>query len=341
VEGGEDPRLKSERFQELDVLRGVAALFVVLFHYSGHVEMYFGDFPFRFEAGKYGVSLFFCVSGFVIFWTLERSKTLSDFAFSRFSRLYPTYWAAILLWWLVTVVVFKEKFWPLAYYANLTMLQSFVGIPDLSEPFWTLGIELAFYCWMAVLFRAGWLKHIVPICVGWLVASAVWARTGEVEVWRTYLVLQYAPFFTAGIMFYLMRGSVRREYVLVIALAWLVVTMRGGLTGAMVATSCFAAMALAISGGLRWLVNPVTVMLGTVSYALYVTHSLAIPVLTSLHEAGMPSVTSVPLMVLAAIGLAAAVTYGIEKPAMRALRAWWNERYFGRTISATTTQSRI
>jgi peptidoglycan/LPS O-acetylase OafA/YrhL len=323
VEGGEDPRLKSERFQELDVLRGIAALFVVLFHYSGHVEMYFGDFPFRFEAGKYGVSLFFCVSGFVIFWTLERSKTLSDFAFSRFSRLYPTYWAAIVLWGIVMVGIFGEPFWLTGYTVNATMLQSFVGVGDLSEPFWTLGIELAFYFWMAVLFRAGWLKHIVPICVAWLVAAAVWARLGEVEVWRTYLVLPYAPYFTAGIMFYLLRSSVRRAYVLAIALAWLVVVMRSGLTGAMVATTCFAAMALAISGGLRWLVNPVTVMLGTVSYALYVTHSLAIPVLTVLHQAGVPSVISVPMMMLAAVGLAAAVTYGIEQPAMRWLRGWW------------------
>jgi peptidoglycan/LPS O-acetylase OafA/YrhL len=315
--------LKNDRFLELDVLRGVAALFVVLFHYSIHTVKYFGDFPFRFEAGKYGVSLFFCVSGFVIFWTLERSKTLADFAFSRFSRLYPTYWAAIVLWGVVMVGIFGEPFWITGYAVNATMLQSFVGVGDLSEPFWTLGIELAFYVWMAVLFRAGWLKHIEPICVGWLVASAVWARTGEVEVWRTYLVLQYAPYFTAGIMFYLMRQERRRAYMLVIALAWVVVVLRSGLTGAAVATCCFTAMALAISGGLRWLVNPVTVMLGTVSYALYVTHSLAIPVLTSLNHSGVPSVISVPAMMLAAVGLAAAVTYGIERPAMRGLRGWW------------------
>lgn len=313
-----------ERFRELDVLRGIAALSVVLFHYTGHAAK-LGDFPF-FSAGKYGVSLFFCVSGFVIFWTLERSKSLADFAFSRFTRLYPTYWTAILLWWLVTVVIFHEKFWPLAYYVNLTMLQSFVGIPDLSEPFWTLGIELAFYFWMAVLFRAGWLKHIVPVCIGWLVASAVWTKAGEPEAWRTYLVLQYAPYFTAGIMFYLMRRDRQRVYVLVIALAWLVVTMRGGLTGAMVATTCFAAMYAAISGWLGWAVNRVTVMLGTVSYALYVTHSLGVPWLTVLHDAGMASVVSVPAMIVAAIAVAAAVTYGIEQPAMRTMRGWWSHR---------------
>jgi peptidoglycan/LPS O-acetylase OafA/YrhL len=313
----------NDRFLELDVLRGIAALAVVLFHYSIHAVKYFGDFPFRFEAGKYGVSLFFCVSGFVIFWTLERSKTLADFAFSRFSRLYPTYWAAILLWWLVTVVVFGNDFWPLAYAVNVTMLQSFVGVPDLSEPFWTLGIELAFYFWMAVLFRAGLLKHIVPICVGWLMVSAVWARLGEVEVWRTALVLPYAPYFTAGIMFYLMRRERRAIYGLVIALAWLVVTMRSGLTGAMVATACFAAMYAAISGGLSWAVNRATVLLGTVSYALYVTHSLGIPWLTVLHDAGVPSLVAVPVMIVCAVTLATAVTYAVEKPAMTLLRGWW------------------
>src|SRR5262250_3203475 len=75
------------RLEELDVLRGLAALAVVVFHYSGHATRYFTGFPFHFTVGLHGVELFFVISGFVIFMTLERTARLRDFAVSRFSRL--------------------------------------------------------------------------------------------------------------------------------------------------------------------------------------------------------------------------------------------------------------
>ena len=90
---------KNLRLLELDALRGLAALAVVLFHYT----VYYGktvdhaDNPwFRFSYGHYGVMLFFMISGFVILMTLDRTKTVWDFAVARFCRLYPVYWAAML-----------------------------------------------------------------------------------------------------------------------------------------------------------------------------------------------------------------------------------------------------
>jgi len=59
-----------QRYYELDAIRGIAALMVVLFHYTvgyGQIYGYSIDPAFTFELGKYGVLLFFMVSGFVIF----------------------------------------------------------------------------------------------------------------------------------------------------------------------------------------------------------------------------------------------------------------------------------
>lgn len=50
--------------------------------------------PLRF--GGYGVPLFFVISGYVVFMTLDRSKTGSQFALSRLSRLCPAYWVSML-----------------------------------------------------------------------------------------------------------------------------------------------------------------------------------------------------------------------------------------------------
>src|SRR5258708_28703021 len=102
---------ESGRFEEIDVLRGIAALVVVVFHYSGHCVRYFGDFPFYFTYGRHGVDLFFIVSGFVIYFTLEKSRNWRDFAFSRFSRLYPVYWGALTMVVAINVIVFDGHVW--------------------------------------------------------------------------------------------------------------------------------------------------------------------------------------------------------------------------------------
>ena len=73
-------------------LAGLAALAVVLFHYTvRYDELFTYASPplFRATQGFYGVEFFFGISGFVIFMTLDRSRRAMDFVVSRFSRLWP------------------------------------------------------------------------------------------------------------------------------------------------------------------------------------------------------------------------------------------------------------
>ncbi|UQG59064.1 acyltransferase family protein [Marinobacter sp. M3C] len=79
------------RLGSLDALRGLAALGVVLFHYLPYYhEMYahgFALWPWLnhgLSFGRYGVHLFFILSGFVIFMTLERNAHDGWFGGSRF-----------------------------------------------------------------------------------------------------------------------------------------------------------------------------------------------------------------------------------------------------------------
>jgi len=87
------------RLAQLDALRGVAALLVVGFHYTTRFDQLYGHAGeplLSLPWGHYGVNLFFMISGFVIFMTLERTQRATDFVVSRFSRLYPAYWGALL-----------------------------------------------------------------------------------------------------------------------------------------------------------------------------------------------------------------------------------------------------
>ena len=74
-----NPQKSSTRLFFLDGLRGIAILLVVLYHSFAdwprelpYHEQYADIFLFHF--GKYGVQLFFIISGFVIAMTLENAK---------------------------------------------------------------------------------------------------------------------------------------------------------------------------------------------------------------------------------------------------------------------------
>jgi len=105
--------------------------------------------PLNSSLGHYGVELFFVISGFVILMTLERSRTWRDFTFSRFSRLYPSYWAVVCLTVLLAwTMELPRRFWFGGFVVNLTMIQTFVRWPHLDEVSWSLAVELGFYVLM-------------------------------------------------------------------------------------------------------------------------------------------------------------------------------------------------
>jgi peptidoglycan/LPS O-acetylase OafA/YrhL len=106
---------KPERFYSLDLLRGVAALAVVFWHWQNF--FYVGTQPGPFVSERlplsnvflpfyrYGfiaVDLFFSLSGFVFFWLYSKGVAggtvkWKDFAVLRFSRLYPLHFATLLI----------------------------------------------------------------------------------------------------------------------------------------------------------------------------------------------------------------------------------------------------
>jgi peptidoglycan/LPS O-acetylase OafA/YrhL len=344
---------QSGRFEEIDVLRGLAAVCVVLSHYSTHCLTFFREAPFGFELqtiyGFYAVQLFFIISGFVISLTLERCSSWRDFAFSRFSRLYPTYWAAVTLMVVVNLLVFGKKPWIGGYIVNLTMLQEFIGFANLDNVFWSLTVELAFYAIMGAIFVAGLLPRIEAAAAVWLASACAWSLVDQHLGIRLpafpsrFLVLPHVPFFVAGIAFYRIRIkglSAPRAALLLAALAaagwiegipdvyaapavgWAATLQRVG-----VAAILFAIFGLAASGKVRMAVSPVTLWLGGCSYPLYLIHrNLGFSMMDRLHEIGAPVWLLFILTLVAALTLASALAHLVERPALRAARQWYRMR---------------
>lgn len=159
------------------------------------------------------------ISGFVICMSAWNRPLRSFFA-SRVARLYPAYWAAIVL---VTVVfalpwVAQETVSGSDFLVNLTMLQQPLGADRVLGVCWTLWAELRFYALFAlfVVLPGGGRRRTLLFCAVWTLAAALtdMADLGKEHFLQQLLMPQYAPFFIGGIGLYLVHRN-RRD-----ALAW-------------------------------------------------------------------------------------------------------------------------
>ncbi len=162
------------RYDFIDSIRGIGALCVVFEHVLGILVKHMGpaqsDFAdlvsTYFSFGKFGVDLFFIVSGSVVPFSLKGrpSEGLDNFIISRVCRLYPVYWLSVLAAsWLIAYQLepgagLKDVFIDLTL-VNLSMLQQFVGVQNLLPAYWTLQIELIFYVFCGFVFFTGQLQR--------------------------------------------------------------------------------------------------------------------------------------------------------------------------------------
>jgi len=341
----------SARVVELDALRGLAAVAVMAYHYTtryseqiGHV----GGMPLDLLAGKYGVQLFFLISGFVIFMTLERTRTAMDFVVSRFSRLFPAYWTGLSLTALVVYTIgLPIQQLPLRdLLSNYTMVQEFLGFEHLDGSYWTLQIELFFYVQMLMWFLLGQLKRIHWIIATWLVLAAIEGLCEKHQVHFSYalrelMILRFIPFFAMGILFYRLRQRPEewRLNVLMIALSLLAIAVGERPIFLAVAVFCCAVFTAFTAGWLRFLNRRVFAFLGEISYSLYLVHqAIGFVVIYYLEKAGVHALAAVALAMGFALLLAFAMNRLVEKPAMRAIRGAWKRREQPRVASQACEQ---
>jgi exopolysaccharide production protein ExoZ len=142
------------KIQNIQALRGVAVLSVVLFHLVIIERKYGGAetiLPNFFNFGIFGVDLFFVISGFVmVAVTRGRFRDLKQallFLYHRASRIYPAYWIYSIL--VLCVFLIKPSLVNSSQGNHVDLLSSFLLLPSKTLPLvmvgWTLIHEMYFY----------------------------------------------------------------------------------------------------------------------------------------------------------------------------------------------------
>lgn len=348
------PRATPRRLELLDYGRFFAALSVVLFHYTfnginnGKISSitYIEPVAQWSRYGYLGVEFFFMISGYVIFYS-AKSASASTFAVSRVLRLYPAYWFAVLLTSAVALVLGGRQMavQPLQVVANLSMMQSAMGIAPVDGVYWTLVYELKFYFAILVLLLLGQQKRLEQLMMAWplllLAAFLVGAKA------LLYLGGYYA-YFCAGALFAVLRQQFRWQALAGLAItAMLCIQFSAGNAAALSAEKGVAfspmviAMIVSMFFGLFFVQNtqagqslrlPAARTLGALTYPVYLIHAHIGYMLLS-RFATQDNKVGVYALVLAGV---IALAWGVNKVVEQRLAPQW-QRLFERTVGRAVT----
>ena len=185
------------RTPQLDGLRGLAILAVVLHHAQFHP-------PHFLDWGPFGVRLFFVLSAYLITQSLWRigdsvaiKKTsylrqLKEFHLRRFARVLPAYLAALFFGVMVGMEdVRSSLYWHLGFLSNVNF--AMLGwFPASTGHFWSLAVQEQFYMiWPFVLlvvpFR--WFPWVAVGLMGLGYAFRVWCFKAEIPNFWCWLML--------------------------------------------------------------------------------------------------------------------------------------------------------
>jgi peptidoglycan/LPS O-acetylase OafA/YrhL len=303
----------------LVILRGLAALAVCCCHFGGAlnneadptvVYKMFHDY------GKYGVHVFFVVSGFVIPFSLFMGKYHIDhfitFMKKRISRLQIPYMAGLIM---TVILVYaasmaKQEVFPVTVLSFIKNAFYIDMIPE-NPVFWTLRVEAQYYVYIGLIF--GLLTRFPRISVAILLPTTLFLQYipgFELSLWP------YLVYFNIGIIGFMIYLNIGHKTLNTVAVAGLSI---------FILIHDIPALIAALSSLLFILYYQSTVpkalkFLGTISYSLYLIHfPIGVKFINLLNRFVPPAYS--PLLFITTlvlvIGLATIFYRLIEKPAER------------------------
>lgn len=305
---------KTNRLLFIDGLRGIAIILVLLYHS-------YADWPkelpyhqqyaeiFLFHFGKYGVQLFFIISGFVIAMTLVKCKSFFDFLYRRWLRLFPAMLVGSLLI-LITAPLFTQRPYGIPHLQDLLPGLTFIE-PEffrlffdkdqkiLEGLFWTLFVEVKFYILAGLMYFTIGPKKMIAVLVALFFSTIVFefakphlslALSDQLRVLLHYLNWTHYGWFATGALFYQYYASKDMRYwFAALLIALIAARCLGGFpTKSMIyMTILVLIFAFSMFNIIMQTVlsNKILVFIGFISYPLYLVHeNETISMINQIHD---------------------------------------------------------
>ena len=279
----------------------MAIILVVFFHafsqWPDHIKIVslYGEF-WIFKYGWLGVQLFFLISGYVIFMSLDRQKTFHGFMWARLLRLWPGMLVASAL------IYSSAGFFPSRLAGDpdlLDLLPGLVfthpewlskivpGVNSLEGAFWSLYVEFKFYIFFGLLYFLAGRKHsllgLIGISLAFFAAKALlkFSLVGEsVLTPFNFLGADNYIWFGIGAFSYYVRDGAKTKlnFFLFVCMACIAAVTRFGLKPDLMAGLLVSAIFwLSVNGAALSLIlaSKPLLFMGFISYPLYLIHENA------------------------------------------------------------------
>jgi peptidoglycan/LPS O-acetylase OafA/YrhL len=283
---------------ELDGIRGIAVLSVVLLHFHApfSANMPLGPISSVIKGGWAGVDIFFVLSGYLIssilLATREAENYFSAFYARRALRIFPLYCLALAFYFwlelplahrhgLVTNFHESEQIWYWTFSGNWRQGLGYNDGAGVAH-FWSLAIEEQFYILFSVVvlwFRGRSLTWIcaamMTISIGLRVFLASQGHLSPLTVRLTHLHLDPLAMGVLLACSSQVRAWANRwAWVLIpVGVAGIYLSLPAGLSITAAGLAATGAIGMACSRPVAWMRWPVLRSLGKYSYALYVIHA--------------------------------------------------------------------
>jgi peptidoglycan/LPS O-acetylase OafA/YrhL len=310
----------------LDLLRGVAALGVCLFHYTTGALPTFKNPITQFlgHRGYLGVDIFFVISGFIIPYALSKSnytlKGFTQFILRRFIRIAPPAY--------LTMAVYISLLSLLAYFHlagpptpltgplllhNLLFTIPFTNYQWINGIFWTLGIEFQFYIILGLTF-----PFIRDNKFGLLIIGLLLSFTNYIPGVPEPTLFHHSTLFTIGLATWLFFDKrISPVYFSVLLLLF-------GAIGISQVTAPPIIIGIATALCILYIRfnNPISEFLGKISYSLYLLHIIIGFTVETLLTKVIPTINLATVLFVLTICVASSIAFSylfyqyIEKPFM-------------------------
>lgn len=286
----------------LDVLRFLAAGFILLFHYGSNAPVSLDRLTPLFAQGWLATDFFLFLSGYVLSRAYGARLVASDmrrthFFLRRFARLWPSHILVLLAFGAFVVVSSMagfapshgEKYGGLAFFAQAFLVHGWgmLPLPAWNVPTWTLSALLVCYGLFSLYLPLIYRRSIVvmamiaaAVLVVAQVLAAGLAHHAFVDLPFAWGLLRAVPLFVLGSLIERMTAGLKVTktafwFSLAAAFAGVAVLAqwpRHALTDTVVLG--LLAVVLAVSGSASFRESIVTRRMGRASFALFLTHSL-------------------------------------------------------------------
>ena len=277
----------------IQMLRGIAAIMVVLYHLLPQYKAMGGEIAFFhkiFQWGFMGVDIFFIISGFIMaYTTFNKERNIHNaktFIKHRLFRVYLGYWPFFFTMFFAWLFLSPDKL------KSLDIINSFFltsqQITELVLPVsWSLGYELYFYFLFlfTFLFSKKQLYLYIPSFIG-LIFILVFYSYYELEIPKNFYYSPYLLEFFSGILLYMYKDYLMKIWLLpvniiiiAVSLSSASVSYHAGHEFLRVMTFGTSALlivhsALILEHNHLYKAGKIFQTLGDASYTLYLSHTI-------------------------------------------------------------------